>query len=158
MSDGSEKKIEFIKRKRESSDEDIDITPMIDIVFLLLAFFVVVSKMDPTDPVAFPNAKNGDSISERTIISVFVISNEKDNPSVYLGKKNDDFLCQGDLEDVERLVAEFVRRELLADPLKTAVVIKADRSLKYRFIELFKQAIGEELDESQTLNVAVEEK
>ena len=40
------------KKKREESE--LDITPMIDITFLLLAFFVVVSKMDPTLAIPVP--------------------------------------------------------------------------------------------------------
>ena len=48
-----------VKPRREMGDDELDITPMIDIVFLLLAFFVVVSKMDPKPAVDLPIAKYG---------------------------------------------------------------------------------------------------
>ena len=35
-------------RKTRTEEAELDITPMIDVTFLLLAFFVFVSKMDPT--------------------------------------------------------------------------------------------------------------
>ena len=38
----------FVMPRRKRDDDEMDITPMIDITFLLLIFFVVASKMDPT--------------------------------------------------------------------------------------------------------------
>ena len=43
------------RAKRE--DEEMDITPMIDITFLLLIFFVVASKMDPSQTGNIPDAE-----------------------------------------------------------------------------------------------------
>ena len=44
---------------REREEGDLDITPMIDITFLLLIFFLVSSKMDQDAAVDLPPAKNG---------------------------------------------------------------------------------------------------
>ena len=50
------------KRKRNPDDGELDITPMIDITFLLLAFFVVASKMDPQAAIELPKASYGVSV------------------------------------------------------------------------------------------------
>ncbi len=34
-------------KKKKAEEADLDITPMIDVTFLLLIFFMVASKMDP---------------------------------------------------------------------------------------------------------------
>ena len=158
MSDPGETRIELRKRKRSSNEDEMDITPMIDIVFLLLAFFVVVSKMDPTDAVAFPTSRHGDSVPDRNTVSVFVISNGKEIPNVYLGGKKDELLCSGSIEDIEEQVSEYVAGEMLNNPLKTAVVIKADKDVQFRYIDIMKQAIGGHLHETHSLNVAIEDK
>ena len=49
-------------------DTEIDITPMIDITFLLLIFFIVSSKMDPAANVPLPAATTGVVISVKSSI------------------------------------------------------------------------------------------
>ena len=62
----SSQEINDVLPRRKSDDEtDLDITPMIDITFLLLAFFVMVSKMDPQLPVDLPPALNGQTIPDK---------------------------------------------------------------------------------------------
>jgi hypothetical protein len=53
-------------------DEEVDITPMIDITFLLLIFFVVTSKMDPTQTGRIPPATQGWSVSAKDSAVLFV--------------------------------------------------------------------------------------
>ena len=60
-------------RKTIREDAELDITPMIDVVFLLLAFFVVVSKMDPTTAVDLPKAQYGFAVPEKNCV-VFVVT------------------------------------------------------------------------------------
>ena len=59
MSNGE--RIELRKHKRNPEEGEIDITPMIDVTFLLLAFFVVVSRMDPQSAVDLPKASSRSS-------------------------------------------------------------------------------------------------
>ena len=53
-------------------DDEVDITPMIDITFLLLIFFVVASKMDPTQTGRIPPASNGLSVSAKDSAVIFI--------------------------------------------------------------------------------------
>ena len=48
-----------LSKKREF-DGEFDITPMIDVVLLLLIFFIVTARMEPTIVSELPKAKNGD--------------------------------------------------------------------------------------------------
>ena len=49
-------------RKRPDSG-DLDITPMIDITFLLLIFFIVTSNLDQQSAAKMPTAENGTSVA-----------------------------------------------------------------------------------------------
>ncbi len=146
-------------RERRAEDGELDITPMIDIVFLLLAFFVVVSKMDPSTMVPMPLAKHGESIPEKTAVIVVVAEVDTPEPKVYKGKsQTDSALCTGSIEDIENQLAEFVKSEMEADPLKVAVIIKAEKKVKYRHLVLVKRAVSRSLDvETHFLHVGVEE-
>ena len=45
----------------------------------------------------------------------------------------------------------------LKDPLKTTVIIKAERKVKYRHLDIVKRAVSRNLTEEQIINVGVEE-
>ncbi len=46
--------------KKREFDGEFDITPMIDVVLLLLIFFIVTARMEPKIVAELPKAKNGD--------------------------------------------------------------------------------------------------
>ena len=60
------------KRKENPDDGELDITPMIDITFLLLAFFVVVSKMDPQQAVDLPSATVGEAVQDKDSVILII--------------------------------------------------------------------------------------
>ena len=51
----------------------MDITPMIDVTFLLLIFFMVTSTMETPDALKIPEARNGVGVNtqEATTITIF---------------------------------------------------------------------------------------
>ena len=59
-------------RKLTVEDSEPDLTPMIDIVFLLLSFFVVGSKIDPQFALDLPFAVSGENISDRVSVAIVV--------------------------------------------------------------------------------------
>ncbi len=83
-----EANIELPKRKRNPDDGELDITPMIDVTFLLLAFFVVVSRMDPQAAVALPMASYGDSIQDKEAVTLIVVLDEAtgEKAEIYKGR------------------------------------------------------------------------
>ena len=147
------------KKKRE--DADLDITPMIDITFLLLAFFVVVSKMDPQTAVDLPKADYGDTVPEKNCV-VFVVT-AGDTPktsNIYKGRaKDDSALVQGDEAiDKEAEIGEYVESQLSARPQVTAILIKAEGDVRTGAVQMVKRGIaGSELAETRQIFVAVEE-
>jgi len=50
-----------LRRRRQRQNADLDITPMIDVTFLLLIFFMVTSTMQATPDKDLPPAVSGDN-------------------------------------------------------------------------------------------------
>ena len=158
MEERQEPKIAIKQRTKRAGDGDLDITPMIDITFLLLAFFVVVSKMDPTTIVNMPKAKYGDSVPEQTAVILVVEATDEDVPVVYKGKsKNDSAKCTGQIEDIETQLSDFVKDEMANNPLKTSVIIKAEKKVKYRHLDIVKRAVSGVLTEENVIHIVIEE-
>ena len=158
MEDRQETKIVMKKREKRPGDGDLDVTPMIDITFLLLAFFIVVSKMDPTTIVDMPKARYGESVPEQTAVIVVVEATDQDVPIVYKGKsKNDAARCNGSIEEVEEQISNYIKDEMEANALKTSVIIKAERKVKYRHLDIVKRAVSAEMTEDQVIHVGIEE-
>jgi len=60
--------------KRRGSETDLDITPMIDVTFLLLIFFMVASTMQPTPDLDMPAAEHGQAVELKQAVVFFVTS------------------------------------------------------------------------------------
>ena len=158
MEDRQDTQVVMKKRTKRAGDGDLDITPMIDITFLLLAFFVVVSKMDPTTIVDMPRARYGESVPEKTAVIIVVEATEEDVPVVYKGKsKTDAARCSGTIEDVEEQLADYVKETMESDALKTTVIIKAERKVKARHVDIVKRAVSTDLTEDQVIHIGIEE-
>lgn len=146
------------RRRRSKEDTEMDITPMIDVTFLLLIFFIVASKLDPQKVVDTPLAKHGDAVAEKYSVTIIVTNSGGETPNVFLGDSKDEAAkAKGSLEDMEDAIADYVRQELDANPQLRQVLIKAERDVKYRHIHFIKRSISRSLDE-QSLHIAVKEK
>ena len=62
----------FVRKKRAAPSTDVDITPMIDLTFQLLIFFMVTSTMQGNPPAVLPASMSGTSI-ETSKLSVNVV-------------------------------------------------------------------------------------
>lgn len=104
----------------ESNDEDVNVTPLLDIVFIMLIFFIVTSTFvkEPGVEVVRPEAETA---SERRFASIIVAISEDDE--IWINKDN------VELGDV-RAIVEQLRRE---NPKGTAV-IQADSKAKTRIL------------------------
>ena len=148
-------------RKTKTEDAELDITPMIDITFLLLAFFVVVSKMDPTTAVDLPRAQYGFAVPEKNCV-VFVVTQgtTKDDAFIFKGRGKEESakIPEGDPIAQETEVADYVEQELSARPEVTAILIKAEGNVKTKAVELVKRGISiSELGRERQIYVGVEE-
>ena len=101
-------------------DEDVNVTPLLDIVFIMLIFFIVTSTFvkEPGVEVTRPEAENA---TERKFASILVAITEEDE--IWINKE------EVELEQVQILVEELKRE----NPKATAVV-QADSKAKTRYL------------------------
>ena len=102
------------------NDEDVNVTPLLDIVFIMLIFFIVTSTFvkEPGVEITRPDAVTA---SERKLASIIVAISEDDE--IWINKE------RVELEGVKTVV-EQLRRE---NPKGTAVV-QADSKAKTRLL------------------------
>ncbi|MDA1013459.1 MAG: biopolymer transporter ExbD [Planctomycetota bacterium] len=103
------------KKKRE--DAELDITPMIDVTFLLLIFFILTSTMKGTPDQDVPPAKNGDGVNGSIKVQVNAPESPDDDPVV---------LLEGREMEIDELITEVGSMVL---DMGAPVVIMADRDV-----------------------------
>lgn len=149
------------KPRRKMGDDELDITPMIDIVFLLLAFFVVVSKMDPKPAVDLPIARYGKAVNEKEAIYLIVRYTGGDDAVIILyGDVQNGIELSPDPEEQNEAITEFVAEEFGKNPELTGVIIKTENGVKYSNTNRVFAAIKkgyENLGFEKPVMVAVEE-
>ncbi len=115
-------------RRRHRAGAEIDITPMIDIVFLLLIFFLVCSTLGKDTSVQLPKAQYGVAVNPRTSTVLTVAGFERD-ATVFLGDGGTGRELSADKELQEAEIIQAVEQGLREG--KTNVVIRADRRLHH---------------------------
>ncbi len=127
--------------KRDEEELDMDITPMIDITFLLLIFFLVSSTPDETTAMNLPPAQYGGAVSQEFSTVISVAEGGIDQAPVYRG---DGKIPKNLLSTDPQVRAEEITQHIsegLSDG-KTDVVIKADRGVACRDIDVVLKAIS----------------
>jgi biopolymer transport protein ExbD len=112
-------------------DSELDITPMIDITFLLLIFFLVAAQRDPSS-VELPSARYGSLAGVYSSIVVTLADDGTGKALVYRGDGagDDTRLVRGDADAQQQELGEWVGQELLQGN-KTGVLIKAARGVRH---------------------------
>jgi biopolymer transport protein ExbD len=109
----------------------MDITPMIDCVFLLLIFFIVCSTMEQQSPIDLAEARHGRAVGEREAIIISVLSGGAEAAPVYLADgPAQDPLPNDDAVQREKILA-YIEEEQKKEA-KTDVLIKADKNVAHR--------------------------
>ena len=114
------------QRKRPKFDSEIDIAPLIDMVFLLLIFFIVTSTMERQSSIDLPRTEYGTVVSERNATTISV-EGKGDNVRVYIGDNVGGQALPDLTQPQEAAIAQAVEAGYLEG--KTALVIKADRGV-----------------------------
>ena len=105
----------------------IDMTPMVDVAFLLLIFFMSTSQFDPPQklPITIPDSHSNLKVPDSDVMTIGV---GKGNEILWqIGKNPQEFT---DLMNLESIVSEQRRR----NP-RIRVAIKADRTSDYGTME-----------------------
>lgn len=128
-----------LPRRPVEGSAEMDITPMIDIVFLLLIFFLVCSTMSQSTSVKLPPARHGKGVDEQTAVIITVDGEGGDaKPQVYLGDGTTGELLPDDHELQEQMITEYV--ELGIGAGKTSILVKAAGKLKSGDVERVEKA------------------
>lgn len=128
-------------RRRVENDEEMDITPMIDITFLLLIYFIVASVPDKDTAIELPKATHGVAVSQLTATVFTVGAGGADVAPVYSadGRIESERLSDNLDErktEISDLVSEAFREN------KTDVVVKADKDVAYREVDRVVKAVS----------------
>lgn len=123
-------------------DAEMDITPMIDVTFLLLIFFLVCSTPDQQSAVELPKAKYGTGVDKKNSVIITVSDEGIDTAPVYLADgKIDAARITDDPDEQSVLIIEAVTKGR-RDGNKENVLIKADRNVAYREIARVIKAVS----------------
>lgn len=124
-------------KKKKPDEADLDITPMIDVTFLLLIFFMVASKMDPQKQANVPPAVHGAGVDAKTATIISVIADAGGGPArVVLGDGPD-----GEEAPTMELVRRYVQTGLQDG--KELCIVKADRDVNEGKVQEVLKALGE---------------
>ncbi len=129
-------------RRPSEQAEDIDMTPMIDCVFLLLVFFLVASTPDLKTAVELPPAQYGIGADPASSVIVTVADRGGTGPAlVYLadGKVGQPLSDDPD----ERFAAVALAVEEGQQQGKTGVLVKAERSVRHADVSRVADAAGQ---------------
>ena len=119
-----------LPRKPVKDSAEMDITPMIDITFLLLIFFLVCSTMDQQSAVELPPARHGSGVDEKSSVIITVEPRGAGRPAaVYLGDGTVGTPLDDDHTAQEKAIYDEVEEGLMAG--KPNVLIKAAMGVKH---------------------------
>ncbi len=120
--------------KRKPIEGELDITPMIDVTFLLLIFFMVSSTMQGKPDLDVPVAEHAMGVDAlgAAVITVFAAASVAESPRIVLGDVQGD---DGDLNDVRRYVEEKSREGI------RKFVVKAEGDVPHGVVEEIARAI-----------------
>ena len=134
------------RRRKRVRDADFDITPMIDVTFLLLIFFMITSTMQTTPDLDIPPAKHGFGVDSWSAIRVVVTRPRSPNDTPTITIEGREVTLQG-------------VREAFVEGLKEGrdqVLVMADREIPHGFVTEVERVATE--SERVTLQLGVRDR
>lgn len=113
-----------IEIKKSQAASTLSLTPLIDVVFLLLIFFLVASRFAQEDrriPIELPSATSATPMTEQP--KELVVDIDSDGQ----------FVLNGNDVSLEELETELVRA-VASNPVHQSVVIRADRRVEFQAV------------------------
>lgn len=141
------------EKKVREFDGEFDITPMIDVVLLLLIFFIVTARMEPKIVSELPKAKNGDVAAGEEAIVLHVKKGGDGAMQVY---RNDGKQFSGALEQIEQDIEDYVRQGIETEN-RQFVLIRGEPSVKTGDMARVRVAASRGLNEDQQIMIAVQQ-
>jgi biopolymer transport protein ExbD len=142
-----------LKRRRMPDDSEIDMTPMIDCVFLLNIFFILTFNADPAQNMKLALSQTGRVLDPQTAVIVTIAEGPDRSAVVYLGQGKQGNPLAAD---------EATQREIILSRLqdgvaqgKTVFAINAEQGVKSGDVNRIASLINEV--EGMSLHLPVEE-
>lgn len=128
---------------RRISDDEMDITPMIDITFLLLIYFLVAPRLSEESMLQLPTARFGTGVSNKQSAIVTVVPGAGDDALIYKGEgKRAENLLAASSYDEQRSELETYFEQQLSTGGKQNVLIKAEKGVKHRDVAKVAKAVS----------------
>ncbi|MEQ9408334.1 MAG: biopolymer transporter ExbD [Fuerstiella sp.] len=127
-------------RKKKKDEADLDITPMIDVTFLLLIFFMVTSTMQGTPDKDIPPAFSGDNANAAGFVEISVLAPES-------AASQGEIQLDGNPVSLDQLKAELLQQAALGT---VKVMIYAERDVRSGFVGEVEGILGEVASEQET--------
>ena len=140
---------------KDREEPDLDITPMIDITFLLLIFFIVCSKMDQDAAVDLPPAKTGIGVVNSQAV-MLIVRKGTDRRARISTADGTEFPLSDTLEAQEEQITEYVQDQLGGGD-KFEIVIKAEKAVSHGEVSRVTKAAGKAASDGHRLHLAVME-
>lgn len=119
-------------RRRKLDVGDLDITPMIDVTFLLLIFFMVTSTMKEPATADVPPARYGVG-TDSGEATIFTVMRPGDEGDVRVRFPDGTLYAIAELRTSGEITS-LVRKAMAADPPRPNVIINADRDLPHGLV------------------------
>lgn len=131
----------LVHKRDRGEDVEMDITPMIDITFLLLIFFIVCSTPDQQSAIKLPVAKYGKGVGEKNSVIITLSDEGADSAPIYLADGKIGEMLPED-EDIQKDMIQEAVEKGRKEQQKDNVLIKADRNVAYRDVEKVIKAVS----------------
>lgn len=147
-----------LPRRVIKESAELDITPMIDVVFLLLIFFLVSSTPDQNTSVELPPARHGQGVSQQNSVIITIAKRDGNRPAaVYLADGTKGSPLPDDPNEREAAIVAAVEKGFLQE-MKSSVLVKAGRDVKHREVSAVAKAVGKAEVEDVKLHIGVFER
>lgn len=132
----------LIPRRRMRTEAELDMTPMIDCVFLLLIFFLVGSRPDLQTEVELPPARHGTSVDPTTAMVLTVAKGEGKRPAlVYLADGKIGSPVPENVDEEEAAIVRFLEEGHRQG--RSVVLLKGEKGVHHRDIARVAGAVSQ---------------
>lgn len=133
---------ELVGRKNSGLEAELDMTSMVDLVFMMTIYFLLTALTAVLAQVDLPAARNVSAADESSsVIVTVVIRGDPRAPIVYLGKENEGPGLTDIDEQSERITAA-VEGGPVDDEGNISVMIKAEKKVRFGDMMRIAQAVG----------------